>query len=711
MPTRSRSPFAFALRLARPASLVAALGAIAVACGGGNSTTGSSTGQGGSSGTNSTTSTGTAGGSSGTAGGSGTGGDVTGCKGNADCAASATKPICDTSTGQCVECLPSDDPCPMGKVCSPDTHTCGVGCSDVNDCMPGQQCDTTTHQCTGCVVDTDCPLGSVCFEKKSCIPGCSATQGCDGAKTCCSQSFCADVENDPQHCGDCNSPCPAAANATAGCSAGKCTYTCDGAFADCNGDVADGCEHNTLQDGPCLCAPGDMKPCYDGGPGTENKGPCHAGTKICNADGLSFGACMGEVVPEVEICNNGIDEDCTGVADDVQDFDGDGWTKCQGDCCDSAVLCNNPELVNPGAFDVAGNNLDDDCDGMIDNGVLTCDTGLASNSATPLDYAKAIDLCNQTTESPPLPAKKWGVISANLFLANGAGSPAAASRSIRPGFGVNVTPKKGQRMAVISTGHAAAQAIPNNLSPNYADFQGGQDMGTSSGVPADYLAAHNNVLPNAPGCPDPQGGNTAHDSVMLKVRVRVPTNAKSFNVSTFFYSSEYPEWVCSAFNDFFLTLLDSSFVPAAGQSPNPADKNLAFYDPPPAGGPVYPVGVNLAFGNTGLFSQCKNGPTGCGSGAVAGNTNSCAATTQLTGTGFDIANPGSQFPGDPGWCGNSNFAGGGTGWLTTAGNVKPGETIELRFVIWDTGDGWYDSVSLIDNFTWSLTAATPGTHN
>ena len=42
--------------------------------------------------------------------------------------------------------------------------------------------------------------------------------------------------------------------------------------------------------------------------------------------------------------------------------------------------------------------------------------------------------------------------------------------------------------------------------------------------------------------------------------------------------------------------------------------------------------------------------------------------------------------------------------------MKPGETIELRFVTWDTGDGWYDSVVLLDNFTWSVSASTPGTH-
>jgi hypothetical protein len=285
-----------------------------------------------------------------------------------------------------------------------------------------------------------------------------------------------------------------------------------------------------------------------------------------------------------------------------------------------------------------------------------------------------------------------------------------SSKSIRTGFGSGVTPLKGSSLAVLSTGVAAAQAAPNNANPSWVAFQGGQSSGITSGAPADWLAAHSNKFPNAPGCPAPQGGTTANDPVMLKVRVRAPTNASSFTVSSFFYSSEYPEWVCSPYNDFFLTLLDSKFTPGPGQVANPTDKNLAFYDPPPAGGAIYPVGVNLAFGNTGLFKQCVNGPTGCGAVAVAGTTTTCAGITQLVGTGFDVLNPPSQYPNDPAVCGASTRAGGGTGWLKTSGNVKPGETIELRFVTWDTGDGWYDSVVLLDNFTWSVSASTPGTH-
>ena len=614
--------------------------------------------------------------------------------------------MCDTSTGQCVGCLAPSD-CPSGQYCDLTNHTCNAGCDEAGDCTaPTPMCDTTSNQCAECLIDTDCPSGQICAGG-ACAVGCSVSQPCQaGNETCCSGS-CHDVSSDINDCGACGTKCPSYANAASTCSSGQCGMgPCAAGFADCNQNTADGCEHNVTQNGPCACTPGQSTSCYDGPAGTEGKGICKAGTKTCDPSGTKYGPCLNQVFPLAEVCANNVDDDCDGVVDNVPDVDGDGWTACNGDCCEDTSQCGNPNLVNPGAYEFPGNSVDDDCDGTVDNAVTACDTGLTSNSANGLDYAKAIDLCQTTTENPPIAQKKWGVISATFYRANGAGTPAANSRSIRSGYGSGVTPLLGQKLAALSTGVAAAQASPNNTSPAYAAFQGGQNMGTTSPVPSDWLSANGNNFPNAPGCPDPQGGTTANDPIMLKLRIRVPTNAKSFNVSSFFYSSEYPEWVCSAFNDFFLTLLDSSFVPGPGETANPADKNLAFYD---TGSAKYPVGVNLAFGNTGLFKACLNGPTGCGGGSVAGNTSTCTGITQLLGTGFDVLNPPSQFLNDPGWCGSSNRAGGGTGWLKTAGNVKPGETIEIRFVIWDTGDPWYDSLVLLDRFEWAVTASTPGT--
>lgn len=340
--------------------------------------------------------------------------------------------------------------------------------------------------------------------------------------------------------------------------------------------------------------------------------------------------------------------------------------------------------------------VDDDCDGSVDNVLGACDGALMSNSANGFDYAAAIDLCQTTVETPADPSERtWGVIAANLLLASGAGSPNANSRSIRPAFGPNVLPKQGTSLAVLSSGSAAA---PGQVEPSFATLQEGQDMLTSSSVPGDWLALNGGTLPNTPGCPAPNGGPVAHDSVMLQLRVRVPSNAQSFSVSSVFYSSEYPEWVCSPYNDFFVALLDSSFVPQMGQLPNPTDKNLAFYSP--GNGSIFPVGVNLAHGNTGLFRQCENGATGCQ--GVPGVNSSCTGTAMLTGTGYDIQNP-------FGHCGAGTATGGATGWLTTSGNVTPGEIILIRFSIWDTSDHIFDSTVLLDDFQWSVNSSTPGT--
>jgi hypothetical protein len=163
-------------------------------------------------------------------------------------------------------------------------------------------------------------------------------------------------------------------------------------------------------------------------------------------------------------------------------------------------------------------------------------------------------------------------------------------------------PQGGANMVLISSGVAAGKG---DVNPAYHDFVSYTGSKTSN-FPPDFLAAHGGTLPNAPGCPPPSG-NKANDPVMPTLTIRVPTNAHSFSIKSDFFSAEFPEFTCSAFNDFFVILLDSIY---SGTPANPTDKNLAFYQPPGMSASV-PVGVNLAFGNTGLFTQCLNGRTGC----------------------------------------------------------------------------------------------------
>ena len=53
---------------------------------------------------------------------------------------------------------------------------------------------------------------------------------------------------------------------------------------------------------------------------------------------------------------------------------------------------------------------------------------------------------------------------------------------------------------------------------------------------------------------------------------------------------------------------------------------------------------------------------------------------ELTGTGFETR--------------------AGTGWLVTKAPVTAGETIQLRWAIYDSGDPVLDSTVVIDNFRW-----------
>jgi hypothetical protein len=532
-------------------------------------------------------------------------------------------------------------------------------------------------------MDANCPLGSVC-EAGDCVAGCTDQQPCPDMLACCDAN-CVDPLNDFDYCGGCDAdPCPDFPNASDVCEMGMCAMgECDPNWNDCNGNQADGCETQAA----CACVPGSQIDCYSGFPAdTENVGNCQSGTRTCNAMGTAYGACIGEIIPANEICNNNQDENCNGQTDENPDLDQDGWGACNNDCCDQiSPDCITPAVVNPGAFEVAGDMVDNNCDGQIDNALPLCDQNLASNDANPLNYARAIDLCQFTTENPPLAQKVWGVISGNFFLASGAGIPSANSRSIRPQFGTNVLPQAGQRLALLSSGNAS---YPGQVNPAYIAWQTGSNTGTQSGAPADWLAANGNQFPNAPNCPG-AGSTTAYNPIMLKLRVRVPTNANSFSTKMFFDSAEYPEYVCTSFNDLVVTLVDST------DNGNPADKNIAVYTT--MNNQKYPIGVNLVKAAAGLFSQCTNGQISqCG---VPSNYNGCTGTNLLTGTGFNVAAAA---------CGYNGNTGGGTGWLTMSGNVTPGETMEIRFIIFDIADGVWDSLVLFDNWQWSVQAAQPG---
>ncbi|HEY2745709.1 MAG TPA: choice-of-anchor L domain-containing protein [Polyangia bacterium] len=329
---------------------------------------------------------------------------------------------------------------------------------------------------------------------------------------------------------------------------------------------------------------------------------------------------------------------CTATDPNV-DSDGDGYTPAMGDCDD----CN--PTVNPGAIEVAGNMQDDDCNGMIDEAQPTCDSANGGKTDA-ASLAQSLELCD----------------SRFLKSSATAGPSDMRARIVTSKFGTVVAPQAGANMALMSTGLAVDKS-----SSSFVEPQEGTDLSNTGTNPLPSLQGASN-------CGTGGSVTKVQDYTEVTLQLHAPTNANSFSFQFQFFSAEYPEFVCTDYNDEFLVIVQSSktYTTATNISFD-AKKN--------------PITVN-----SGFFIVCQNGST-------AQTMNCTQPVTAIAGTGFDDDD------------GTGEPIGGSTGWLTTTAPIAPGEDITLRFVIFDEGDGIYDSSALIDNFQWgamSVTGPTTG---
>ena len=373
---------------------------------------------------------------------------------------------------------------------------------------------------------------------------------------------------------------------------------------------------------------------------------CEAEPTCCNVEWTQ--ACTDLVLPICKIdCQKTADGECISCFQDGLDHDGDGSSYLDGDCLDC-----DPN-AGPGAYDFANNGVDEDCDGLIDNAANECDEGLSLGTLDPDNFARAMDLCQFTTAGATGPDKKWGVIDAKFTRADGSLCSDALQKGVLTQFGINNFPQEGDRMAAFSSGTARSNWEPGFVPPNGSGYGAGQLTTPPAGFPQ-----------NSAGCAT---GKAAIDSCGLELLLRAPTNAESFSFDFDFFSSEYPEWVCTAFNDTFIALYDGASNPFA-------DKNISFDQNGD------PVSVNVG------FFGIPGGPT--------------IQHPLLAATGHDGVCPDDDHNGDLYVCG------GGTDWLRTSAPVNRGEEIKIRYLIWDTGDRQWDSTVLLDNFKWSALPAT-----
>jgi hypothetical protein len=343
-----------------------------------------------------------------------------------------------------------------------------------------------------------------------------------------------------------------------------------------------------------------------------------------------------------------------------KDGDGDGWTLGDGDCNDCSTA------MNPGAYDFGGNGVDEDCNGTPDDEAFGCDQGLGIAGTDPLDAAKSLGLCRFAESGATGKNKTWGVISASYVFADGTTSskkpgifasctgdggqgapPNAESHGLLPSFGSAITPREGASLVALSSGVARSGV--------QGDSPGGANMCTKSATPSGF------PTPSKAACPGQTIADTpvANDPMALELVIRAPTNAKSIAFDFDFYTYEFPGFICSKYNDFFVTLLYS------GHPTVPANKNISF------DAQKNPVSVNNGFLEV------------CAPQSAGGKDFACAfGEGELKGTGFE--------------------AHAATGWLQTSSAIVPGEEFTLRFAIWDAGDEVLDSTVLIDNFRFDV---------
>lgn len=331
----------------------------------------------------------------------------------------------------------------------------------------------------------------------------------------------------------------------------------------------------------------------------------------------------------------------------------------------STTATTGPCSPSPLNMEIPGNGCDDNGDGSIDEAIETCDADL--NAGDAMTFAKALGVCQIAGTD------RWGIVSAEYTNGRG-GSPSLSQHSMLSKFGNVLKPREGKKLGVIGT------SATTEMGGTYGYREVGAP-GTPGVVPS----------PCAIGQSCGSGGFGGNDVINVKLAIKVPANAKGFGIDYNFFTSEWPWYVGSAFNDGFLVHVESK----SGSG------NIAL----DAKGGRIDV-------NNGFFDRCTpNVKLGCAGVQQPGLSACRGGDTELTGTGFakrdypDVSldtPPSSNIPSKAcfGLPSLPASTGGATGWLSSQTAVTPGETITVQIAIWNTGDGRLQSVALVDNIHW-----------
>jgi hypothetical protein len=244
--------------------------------------------------------------------------------------------------------------------------------------------------------------------------------------------------------------------------------------------------------------------------------------------------------------------------------------------------------------------------------------------------------------------------------ASSEGSPAAMG--IRTAFGSTAewNPREGSAYAVLGSGIVAELDNPTpqgdwDIDPTHCNDDLGNQYNKGGMLPAPIRTnnvggdcSENPALLGTGDCSNTiQGqfsqGGSANDYTELRIVADVPPSNNSFSYDFAFFSTEYPFYFNSQFNDMYIGWLESESWTG----------NISFDQN------GQPISLNAGF--------------------------------------LDFRDDGGNLPELSGTCMRQHA---GTKWLSTTAPVTPGERVTIVFAIFDLSDSILDSYVFLDNFQW-----------